>query len=81
MFEDAKTIDNAYALSWAMMFYLAERDTQSFAKLLNWTARLPAFEDYTKAERLRDFQKLVGVKPYEFSRRVRRYLEKLQGVQ
>ena len=80
MFEDSKSIDNAYALSWAMMFYLAERDTKSFAKLLNWTAQLPAFEDYEKAKRLRDFQKLVGVKPYEFSRRVRRYLEKLEGV-
>tara|TARA_R110002049_G_scaffold2750_4_gene22039 strand:- start:242960 stop:244069 length:1110 start_codon:yes stop_codon:yes gene_type:complete len=79
MFARDSTIDNAYALSWAMMFYLAERDSKAFAKLLNLTANRPAFKDYSKAERLRDFEAVVGVKPYEFSRRVRRYLESLKS--
>ena len=32
LFDQTKTVDNAYALAWAMMFYLAERDAKAFAK-------------------------------------------------
>ena len=39
MFVSDRTVDHAYALSWAMMFYLAERESASFAKLLNFTAQ------------------------------------------
>jgi hypothetical protein len=77
MFDSDRSVDSAYALGWAMMFYLAERDSDAFAELLNVTSRRPPFESYPKAERLRDFQHAIGVDPYEFSRRVRRFLQSL----
>jgi len=77
MFDQERMVDDAYALAWAMMFYLAERDSKAFAELLNHTASRAPFKPYPKADRLADFQRIVGVDVYEFSRRVRRYLQSL----
>ena len=76
MFEDPKKIVEAYAVSWAMMFYLAERQPKAFAEILQHTATRPAFQAYTRTERLQDFERIVGEPPLEFSRRVLHWLEK-----
>ncbi|MDG2224315.1 MAG: DUF1570 domain-containing protein [Rubripirellula sp.] len=77
MFEDPKQIVQAYAVSWAMMFYLAERQPKAFTEILNYTASRRPFQAYTRTERLQDFERIVGEPPLEFSRRVSRWLEKL----
>ncbi|NND96345.1 MAG: DUF1570 domain-containing protein [Pirellulaceae bacterium] len=77
LFSDDKTIDNAYAVSWAMMFYLAERQPKEFARLLNYTATRPPFRLYEKTERIKDFERIVGVEMFEFSKRVQWFMKSL----
>jgi hypothetical protein len=77
LFTDSKRIDEAYAVSWAMMFYLAERRPTTFATLLNHIATRPPFREYTRADRLRDFERIVEADTLEFSREVGRFLQSL----
>ncbi|MCG8653008.1 MAG: DUF1570 domain-containing protein [Pirellulales bacterium] len=67
-------IENAYAVSWAMMFYLAERQPQAFARILNHTSTRPPFQEYQRGDRVSDFEKIVGMDTYQFSKRVSRFL-------
>lgn len=76
-FEREQEIDEAYAVAWAMMFYLAERNPKAFAKILNHTAARPPFRPYSRADRMKDFESIVGEPPLEFSRRVTRWLQSL----
>lgn len=77
MFEDPKRIDDAYAVCWAMMFYLAERDPAAFAEILNHTATRPPFQPYTRSQRLRDFEQISDGNVYDFSNRLSRFLRSL----
>lgn len=77
MFQSDTQIDNAYAVSWAMMFYLAERQPQAFAKMLNHTAGRPPFQEYTRRDRIRDFERIVEVDTFEFSKRVSWFLQSM----
>ncbi|QDT09320.1 DUF1570 domain-containing protein [Planctomycetes bacterium K23_9] len=77
LFDSDKTVDKAYAVSWAMMFYLAERQPREFAKWMNHTAKRPAFRNYEKADRIRDFEQIVGLNPLDFSKRVQWFIESL----
>ena len=58
-----------------MMFYLAERQPEAFARILNHTSRRAPFQEYTRNARIRDFEAIVGTDTFEFSRRVGRYLQ------
>ena len=60
-----------------MMFYLSEREPKAFAGLLNHTASRPPFQEYTRKERLKDFERIVGVDTFEFSKRLAWYLKEL----
>jgi hypothetical protein len=77
MFKNEKQINEAYAVAWAMIFYLAERQPHAFAELLNYTASRRPFKAYPRAERIRDFERIVGVDIFKFSKQVTRYLESL----
>ena len=77
MFANEKQVDQAYAMAWAMMFYLAERQPKAFAHLLNHTASRPPFQEYTRTQRLRDFERIVGVETFEFSKRVSWFLQSM----
>ena len=70
MFDDPKKVSNAYAVSWALMFYLAEREPAVFANVLNQTAKRPPFRDYPRVERLKDIEEIIGCDTFEFSKRV-----------
>lgn len=74
---DDDSVYRAYAVSWAMMFYLAERQPTAFAAIINKTAARPPFKDYPRIERLRDFERIVGYDTFEFSKRVSRYVASL----
>jgi len=75
MFKNSNQVETAYAISWALMFYLAERDSDAFAAILNHTAARPPFRAYPRQQRLKDFQTVVGSDPIEFSRQVQWFLQ------
>ncbi len=77
MFADDQRVERAYADSWAMMFYLAERQPKAFAQILNHTSARPPFKVYPRTERVRDFEKIVGIDTFEFSKRVSWFLKSL----
>lgn len=78
MFEDRDRVDEAYAVSWAMMFFLAERQPESFAGLLNFTATRPPFRTYTAGQRMIDFERVVGCDLIAFSSRVHWFIASLR---
>ncbi len=76
-FADNQKVTRAYAVSWGMMFYLAERQPKAFAKILNHTSSRPPFTTYKRTERIADFERIVGVDTFEFSKRVAWFLQSL----
>ncbi|GAA5508767.1 DUF1570 domain-containing protein [Novipirellula caenicola] len=77
MFADEDHVMDAYSVAWAMMFYLAERQPREFAAILKHTAMRRPFVTYQRDERRADFEEVIGMNPYEFSRRVSWFLESL----
>lgn len=73
-FRDAGNVHTAYAVAWAMMFYLSERDSDTFADILNFTATRPPFESYRRGQRRIDFERIVGTDTVTFSKRLARFL-------
>lgn len=77
MFKDEKHINEAYAVAWGLMFYLAERHPKAFGQLLNKTASRRPFQPYQHRERMVDFEQIVDMHTVEFSRKTLRFLEAL----
>ncbi|WP_438811209.1 DUF1570 domain-containing protein [Rhodopirellula halodulae] len=77
LFQNPSTIHTAYALAWSMMFYLAERDSEAFADILNFTATRPPFETYRSGQRMIDFERVVSSDVREFSNRLTRFVAQL----
>ncbi|GAA4461006.1 DUF1570 domain-containing protein [Novipirellula rosea] len=77
MFTNEDQVVNAYSVAWAMMFYLAERQPREFAAILNHTALRRPFAVYQRDERKADFEEVIGMDPYEFSKRVSWFLDSL----
>lgn len=70
--------DAAYACSWALMFYLAERETAKLARYIKLTALRPPNEGYSQAERLADFTRVFGPNLPMMERRLYRFIMSLQ---
>jgi hypothetical protein len=77
MFERPSTTGDAYAVAWAMMFYLAEREPQRFAAVLTGTASRGTYQPYDRFARLNDFERWVQCDIDEFARKVAWFLESL----
>ena len=77
LFDSPQTINDAYAVSWAMMFYLGERETKNFAQLLNETSARPPFQSYRRTSRISDVESILGYDAHEFSKRVSWYVHSL----
>ncbi|MFG0286914.1 MAG: DUF1570 domain-containing protein [Rhodopirellula sp. JB044] len=76
-FRDGGRVHTAYAVSWAMMFYLSERDSETFADILNFTATRPPFEPYRRGQRRIDFERIVGTDTVTFSKRLAHFIRSL----
>ncbi len=77
MFKDEKQINEAYAVAWGLMFYLAERQPKIFGQLLNETAGRRPFQTYQRRDRINEFERIIGNDTFEFSQKAVRYLETL----
>lgn len=77
MFQNQKTVQDAYSISWAMMFYLAEREPKKFAKVLQSTNRRGTYQPYDRFARLNDFQSWVGTDVDTFSKNVAWFMKSL----
>lgn len=77
MFQNQKTVHDAYSISWAMMFYLAEREPKKFAKVLQATNRRGTYQPYDRFARLNDFQSWVGTDVDTFSKNVAWFMKSL----
>ena len=78
MFNNASTTSNAYAVAWAMMFYLAEREPKAFAAVLSGTASRGTYQPYDRFARLNDFQRWVGSDIDTFGNKVAWFLKSLR---
>ena len=76
-FRDQSSVHTAYSVAWAMMFYLAERDNDAFADILNFTATRPPFENYHRGQRRIDFERIMGTDTLTFANQLTRYLNDL----
>lgn len=66
--------DHAYAMSWAISFYLAERDGSRFMKWLQHLSKLQPLREYSEGARLADFRQLVAADPSLLLGKVDRFL-------
>ncbi|KAA5538868.1 DUF1570 domain-containing protein [Roseiconus nitratireducens] len=77
MFNNAQTTADAYAVAWAMMFYLAEREPKNFARLLTGTNGRGTYQPYDRFARLNDFERWVGSDVDTFAKKVAWFLKSL----
>jgi hypothetical protein len=69
--------DAAYARSWALTFYLTERQARQYGDYLRKTVRRPAGESYTPKQRLADFTSVFGDNWTMLETRVNRFVAEL----
>ena len=55
--------NRAYAMAWALTFYLCETQSQRYDQYLKLIAKRPAFEEYPSAARVKDFSGVFGDVP------------------
>ena len=77
-FKNPATVQTAYSMAWAMMFYLSERDPDTFADILHFTATRPPFESYRRGQRRIDFERVIGENTQVFANQLSRYLNGLK---
>lgn len=68
----------AYAQSWALTFYLSEKEPAGYSKYLAITAARPAFRSYTATDRIADFTRAFGDNWKMLDARVRRFLAEIR---
>ena len=68
----------AYALAWALSFYLSETQPRLYAQYLAKTAEREMFGDYTASERVADFQDIFGNEMRMFETKFLRYMEEVK---
>jgi hypothetical protein len=77
MFNNPTTTADAYAVAWAMMFYLAEREPEQFAKVLAGTSARGTYQPYDRFARLNDFERWVGTDIDQFGKKVAWFIKSL----
>lgn len=77
-FRDPKSAVEAYGLSWAVVFYLAEQRRTSFAAIVKCAAAQPPFESYPAAARRADFEQAVGQSLPAFASALHQFFQDLK---
>jgi len=77
LFRRPSTTGDAYAVAWAMMFYLAEREPQRFAAVISGTAARGTYQPYDRFGRLNDFERWVQCDIDQFAGKVAWFLDSL----
>ncbi len=67
----------AYSSAWALSFYLAECEPRKYSQYLTLTHDLPARQAYTRAQRMKDFDKVFGSNHTMLEARVHRFIAEL----
>ncbi|MEX0642591.1 MAG: DUF1570 domain-containing protein [Pirellulales bacterium] len=69
---------DAYALAWAMSFYLCETQPRLYGQYLAKTAERPMFGGYAAAERVADFEDIFGSEWKMFEMKFLRYMAEVK---
>lgn len=69
--------ERAYSLAWALTFYLAEKEPQSYTRYLRQLSQLNPGEEYTPEDRLRDFAHHFGRDMKLLDARLKRFITTL----
>jgi hypothetical protein len=69
---------DAYALSWALSFYLCETQPRLYGEYLAKTAEREMLTDYTAEERVADFQDVFGNEAKMFEIKFLRYMDEIE---
>jgi hypothetical protein len=69
---------DAYALAWALSFYLCETQPRLYCQYLAKTAERPMFGNYSAAERVADFEDIFGSEWKMFETKFLRYMEEVK---
>lgn len=80
VFNSSATAHDAYAMSWALTYYLAKSKSPAYLKylrIINDRAKLPVFQPYTPEERLKDFRTAFGKSPSDLELDFRRYMSRV----
>lgn len=67
----------AYAYSWGLTFFLAEKYPAKFFKYLRSDASRQEFREYTSSQRIADFKKVFGKDIKGFEKRLERFITSL----
>jgi len=59
MFQEPQHVADAYALSWALTFYLSERRPEEFLSLIETYAKLPVMKPYLGDQRSQDIARIL----------------------
>lgn len=78
LFKDQRSIQNAYAASWALTFYLSEREPAVFSGLVRVFAAKEPLQSYSSQERVSEFIRVCGTEPRNVAVRVQRFLEQVK---
>jgi hypothetical protein len=76
MFQSGES--DAYALAWALSFYLCETQPRLYATFLAKTAEREMLTGYTVAERVADFQDVFGKEAKMFETKFLRYMQEVE---
>jgi hypothetical protein len=73
-----QNVSLAYAQSWALTFYLSEREPAAYSKFLATTAARPPFRPYSWTDRSSDFSRAFGDDWKMLDARVRRFFDEIR---
>lgn len=68
----------SYCVSWAMVAYLSQRRSREFTEYLQFNAKMPPYQDYSAADRHRDFRTLFGKDPRMITKSLIQFIDGLQ---
>ena len=69
--------DEAYSISWALSFYLAERDPSRYVQFIRHIAKLPPNQVYSRPDRRRDFEQGISSDVALLAKNVDRFLQEI----